>query len=88
MLPERAAYRRFVVGDFKGACPLAHDFAKQSVVCYTLCQRCRFKCRCHCGGQGHLKRQESGWEFAAGEAAKDSPISTADRADMKPSSTV
>ena len=25
----------------KGACPLAHDFAKQSVVCYTLCRRCR-----------------------------------------------
>lgn len=26
----------------KGAAPhLAHDFAKQSVVCYTLCRRCR-----------------------------------------------
>ena len=26
----------------KGATPhLAHDFAKQSVVCYTLCRRCR-----------------------------------------------
>ena len=25
----------------KGATPhLAHDFAKQSVVCYTLCRRC------------------------------------------------
>lgn len=22
---------------------LTHDFAKQSVVCYTLCQRCRVK---------------------------------------------
>ena len=28
-------------GVSKGACPLAHDFAKQSVVCYTLCRRCR-----------------------------------------------
>ena len=28
-------------GESKGACPLAHDFAKQSVVCYTLCRRCR-----------------------------------------------
>ena len=39
--------------------PLAHDFAKQSVVCYTFCRRCRFKCRCRRGGQGHLKRQEN-----------------------------
>ena len=28
-------------GVSKGACPLAHDFAEQSVVCYTLCRRCR-----------------------------------------------
>ena len=26
-------------GDSQGACPLAHNFAKQSVVCYTFCQR-------------------------------------------------
>ena len=45
----------------KGAAPhLAHDFAEQSVVCYTLCRRCRFECLCRRGGQGHLKRQEHG----------------------------
>ena len=27
-------------GVSKGVPPLAHDFAKQSVVCYTLCRRC------------------------------------------------
>lgn len=41
MFPQREYVACFVVGDSKGACPLAHDFAKQSVVCYTLCQRCR-----------------------------------------------
>ena len=41
MLPERAAYRRLLSGVSKGVPPLAHDFAKQSVVCYTLCRRCR-----------------------------------------------
>ena len=30
----------FLVGVSKGACPLAHYFAQQSVVCYTLCRRC------------------------------------------------
>ena len=36
------AYRLFLWGFPKGATPhLAHDFAKQSVVCYTLCRRCR-----------------------------------------------
>ncbi len=36
------AYRLFLWGYPKGATPhLAHDFAKQSVVCYTLCRRCR-----------------------------------------------
>ena len=36
------AYRLFLWGFPKGAAPhLAHDFAEQSVVCYTLCRRCR-----------------------------------------------
>ena len=36
------AYRLFLWGFPKGATPhVAHDFAKQSVVCYTLCRRCR-----------------------------------------------
>src|SRR5699024_9471792 len=39
---EGGAYRIFLWGFPKGATPhLAHDFAKQSVVCYTLCRRCR-----------------------------------------------
>jgi len=41
MFPQREYAACFVVGDSKGACPLAHNFAEQSVVCYTLCQRCR-----------------------------------------------
>jgi len=41
MFPQREYAAYFVVGDSKGACPLAHDFAEQSVVYYTLCQRCR-----------------------------------------------
>lgn len=41
MLPKEEAYRRFVLRVSKGGTPLAHDFAKQSVVCYTLCRRCR-----------------------------------------------
>ncbi len=51
----------------KGAAPhLAHDFAKQSVVCYTLCRRCRENAVA-AGGQGHLKRQESRALFGAGK---------------------
>ena len=44
--------------------PLAHDFAKQSVVCYTLCRRCRENAIAAGIGNGILKRQESGPGFA------------------------
>ena len=67
---------------------MAHDFAKQSVVCYTLCRRCRFKCRCRRGGQGHLKRQdlkrqENRAVLAWRGAASAGLDSSADRAYMK-----
>ena len=53
----------------KGAAPhLAHDFAKQSVVCYTLCRRCRENTVANREGEGHLKRQESRALFGAGKA--------------------
>ena len=42
----------------------AHDFAEQSVVCYTLCRRCRENAVAAGTGNGILKRQESGREFA------------------------
>ena len=47
---------------------LAHDFAKQSVVCYTLCRRCRENTVANREGEGHLKRQESRALFGAGKA--------------------
>ena len=42
-LPLHGAHTAFSCGGFqRGQRPhLAHDFAKQSVVCYTLCRRCR-----------------------------------------------
>lgn len=48
--PERGACRRFAVKDSKGGIPLAHEFAKQSVILlYALhtfvCVD--VKCRCH-----------------------------------------
>ncbi len=39
-------------------CPLAHDFAEQSVVYYTSCQRSA-ESRYRRGGREHLKWQES-----------------------------
>ena len=56
---------------------MAHDFAKQSVVCYTLCRRCRR------GGQGHLKRQENRAVLAWRRAVSTGLVSTADWAYMK-----
>ena len=38
----------------------AHDFAEQSVVCYTLCRRCRENAVAVGAGNSILKRQESG----------------------------
>jgi len=45
----------------RGQAPLfAHDFAEQSVVCYTLCRRCRENAVAAGAGNDILKRQESG----------------------------
>jgi len=43
--------------------PLAHDFAEQSVVCYTLCRRCRENAVAAGVGNDILKRQESEWDL-------------------------
>ena len=66
---------------------MAHDFAKQSVVCYTLCRRCRENAVA-AGGQGHLKRQdlkrqENRAVLAWRGAASAGLVSSADRAYMK-----
>lgn len=46
---------------------MAHDFAKQSVVCYTLCRRCRENAVAAGEGKGNLKRQENRALFGAGK---------------------
>ena len=63
----------------KGATPhLAHDFAKQSVVCYTLCRRCRENAVA--AGEG---RQENRAVLVWRGAASAGLFSSADRAYMK-----
>ena len=69
--------------EFPKGHPLAHDFAEQSVVCYTLCLRCRFKRRCRRGGQERLKRQENRAVLAGANAASAGLVSSADWAYMK-----
>ena len=46
--------------------PLAHDFAKQSVVCYTLYQRCRENTIAAGEAKG-IFTEKNGCEFAAGK---------------------
>ena len=73
------AYRLFLWGFPKGATPhLAHDFAKQSVVCYTLCRRCRENAVA--AGEG---RQENRAVLVWRGAASAGLFSSADRAYMK-----
>ncbi len=89
MLPRGKHIAVLLWGNPKGARPLFGTRlckAKCSVL-YALSALPQ-KCRCRRGGQGRLKRQESGQEFAAGKAAKDSPISAVDRAYMNPSSII
>ena len=63
----------------KGAAPhLAHDFAEQSVVCYTLCRRCRENAVA--AGEG---RQENRAVLVWRGAASAGLFSSADRAYMK-----
>ena len=62
---------------------MAHDFAKQSVVCYTLCRRCRENAVAAGGGQGHLKRQENRAVLVWRGAVSAGLVSTADRAYKK-----
>ena len=57
---------------------LAHDFAKQSVVCYTLCRRCRENAVA--AGEG---RQENRAVLVWRGAASAGLFSSADRAYMK-----
>ena len=74
------AYRLFLWGFPKGATPhLAHDFAKQSVVCYTLCRRCRENAVATGEGKGMENRTVIVWR----EAASAGLVSSADRAYMK-----
>ena len=84
-VPRRGvAYRLFLWGFPKGAKPpFGTRLCLQSVVCYTLCRRCRFKCRCRRGWQRHLKRQENRAVIAWREAASAGLVSSADRAYMK-----
>ena len=74
------AYRLFLWGVPKGGTPphLAHDFAKQSVVCYTLCRRCRENAVA--AGEG---RQENRAVLVWRGAASAGLFSSADRAYMK-----
>ena len=68
----------------KGAAPhLAHDFAEQSVVCYTLCRRCRENAVA--AGEG---RQENRAVLVWRGAASAGLFSSADRAYMKVPSLV
>ena len=57
---------------------MAHDFAKQSVVCYTLCRRCRENAVA--AGEG---RQENRAVLVWRGAASAGLFSSADRAYMK-----
>ena len=57
---------------------MAHDFAKQSVVCYTLCRRCRENAVA--AGEG---RQENRTVLVWRGAASAGLFSSADRAYMK-----
>ncbi|EDK34879.1 Hypothetical protein CKL_2867 [Clostridium kluyveri DSM 555] len=61
---------------------MAHNFAEQSVVCYTLCKRCRENAVAAVEGKGVLSGRKAGGNLRSG-AAKDSPLSSADRAYMK-----
>ncbi|MEM5770974.1 MAG: hypothetical protein AAGU32_22225 [Bacillota bacterium] len=62
--------------------PLAHDFAKQSVVCDTLCQRCRKNTIA--AGEAKGIFAEKWVRICGGKAANDGLISAADRAYMEP----
>ena len=57
---------------------MAHDFAEQSVVCYTLCRRCRENAVA--AGEG---RQENRTVLVWRGAVSAGLVSTADRAYMK-----
>ena len=67
---------------------MAHDFAKQSVVCYTLCRRCSENAVAAGEGKGILKRQENRAVLAWRGAASVGLVSTTDRAYMKAPSLV
>ena len=61
---------------------MAHDFAKQSVVCYTLCRRCRENAVAAGEGKGIFTAGKQGFVWGW-EAGNKGLVSAADRAYMK-----
>ena len=62
---------------------MAHDFAKQSVVCYTLCRRCRENAVAAGEGKGIWSGRKTGLCLRGVEPVSTGLVSTADWAYMK-----
>ena len=63
---------------------VAYRLFLQSVVCYTLCRRCRKNAVAAGGGQEHLKRQENRTVIAWRGVVSTGLVSSADREYMEP----